>query len=128
MTNVTDNIRIRWLTENGKKYLYSDMTDIRIEIDEEKKEIKNAKAFFRELAYKIFLNDLYKPIVLEENQDIEIPEVKQIIEELIEICNSELVELKDDIALMKTINGNSNIETAMNDVTNLSEKNMQNPS
>ncbi|SHJ13133.1 hypothetical protein [Thermoclostridium caenicola] len=128
MTNVTDNIRIRWLTENGKKYLDSDMTDIRIEIDEEKKEIKNAKAFFRELAYNIFLNDLYKPIVLEENQDIEIPEVKQIIEELIEICNSELVELKDDIALMKTINGNSNIETAMNDVTNLSEKNMQNPS
>lgn len=128
MTNVTDNIRIRWLTENGKKYLDSDMTDIRIEIDEEKKEIKNAKAFFRELAYNIFLNVLYKPIVLEENQDIEIPEVKQIIEELIEICNSELVELKDDIALMKTINGNSNIETAMNDVTNLSEKNMQNPS
>jgi len=87
------NVEIKWYTEDsGKKYIVSEGINTRIEINEENKEIKNAKAFFREIIYLSFLNDWKKKIVLVEDKDNEIAEVKNIISELIQLCNSEIEE------------------------------------
>lgn len=86
-----NDIEIKWVTEEtGKKYIASEGISKRIEIDEENKEIKNAKAFFREIIYISFLNKWNKKIVLVNDQDNEVAEVKKIINELIQLCNSEM--------------------------------------
>ena len=86
-----NDIEIKWVAEElGKKYITSDGISKRIEINEENKEIKNAKAFFREIIYLSFLNNWNKKIVLVGDQDNEITEVKTIINELINLCNSEI--------------------------------------
>lgn len=86
-----NDIEIKWVTEGaGKKYIASEGINKRIEINEENKEIKNAKAFFREIIYQSFLNKWNKKIVLVDDQDNEVAEVKTIINELIQLCNSEM--------------------------------------
>lgn len=83
-------IELKWVNENGNKFILSDEINTRIEINETNKEIKNAKAFFREIIYLSFLNNWHKKIVLLDDPDNEIPEVKSVINELIELCNNEL--------------------------------------
>lgn len=86
-----NDIEIKWITEeSGKKYIIADGISTRIEINEENKEIKNAKAFFREIIYQSYLNNWEKKIILISDQDNEIAEVNPIINELISICNSEI--------------------------------------
>lgn len=97
-----DEIKIKWVTETGKKYITLEGISNRIEIDEENKEIKNAKAFFREIIYQSFLNNWNNKIILVDDQDNEIAEVKIIINELIKLCNDEIEAKK----LTPTLNVN----------------------
>jgi hypothetical protein len=86
-----NDIEIKWVVdETGKKYITSEGISTHIEINEENKEIRNAKAFFREIIYLSFLNGWNKRIVFVEDQDNEVAEVKTIINELIQICNNEI--------------------------------------
>ncbi|MGI6422891.1 MAG: hypothetical protein ACOX0N_11955 [Syntrophomonadaceae bacterium] len=86
-----NNIEIKWITdESGKKYISADGINTRIEINEENKEIKYAKAFFREIIYQSYLNNWEKRIVLISDQDNGVVEVNSIINELICICNNEI--------------------------------------
>jgi len=86
-----NDIEIKWVTEEtGKKYIASEGITKRIEINEENKEIKNAKAFFREIIYLSFLNEWNRKIVLVDDHDNEVADVKTIINELIQLCNSEM--------------------------------------
>ena len=84
------DIEIKWCVEDGKRYLISDDIDTRIEIDENNKEIRQAKSFFREIIYQSFLDNQTQRIVLLEDKDAEIEEVKVIINELVELCNSDI--------------------------------------
>lgn len=88
------NIEIKWDANDGKKYIFSEEIIEKIEIDEDNKEIKNAKAFFREIIYQSYLKDWDKQLVLVEDQQIEIAEVCPIINELINICNSQVGDKK----------------------------------
>ncbi len=86
-----ENIEIKWYKdENGKKYLVSSGISKKIDINEDIKEIKNAKAFFREIIYQSFLNNWSKKILLVDDSENEVAEVKTIINELIELCNNEI--------------------------------------
>lgn len=86
-----NDLEIKWVTEEtGKKYIFSEEISNRIEINEDNKEVKNAKAFFREIIYLSYLNEWDKKIVLVDDQDNEVAEVKTIIKELIQLCNSEM--------------------------------------
>lgn len=86
-----NNIEIKWITDElGKKYISADGINTRIEINEENKEIKYAKAFFREIIYQSYLNNWEKRIVLISDQDNGVVEVNSIINELISICNNEI--------------------------------------
>jgi hypothetical protein len=86
-----NEIELKWATaDGGKKFITTEGINMDFEIDENNKEIKNAKAFFREIIYMSFLNDTYKKIVLVDDTDNELSEVKTIINELIHVCNDEL--------------------------------------
>lgn len=85
-----NEIEIKWVMEAGKKYITFEAIGNRIEINEDNKEIKNAKAFFREIIYQCFLNDCNNRIILVDDEDNEISEVKTIINELIQLCNKEI--------------------------------------
>ncbi len=92
-----NDIKIKWFTdETGKKYIISEGISKRIEIDEENKEIKNAKAFFREIIFHSFTNQWNRKIILVDDQENEVAEVKTIIDELIQLCNNELEANKID--------------------------------
>lgn len=85
------DIEIKWITnEEGKKFIVSDIVNSKIEINEENKEIQNAKAFFREIIYQSFLHEWNRKIILVDDPANEINEVKPILKELIEICNDEI--------------------------------------
>lgn len=91
-----DNLIVRWISDNGKTFIASDGIDKKIEICEESKEIKNAKEFFREIIFNYFMNDCNKIIVLEDNSELQINEVRPIINELIKHCNDQLGKINKD--------------------------------
>lgn len=86
------NLEIKWGIDEqtGKKYLTSDVINQHIEINEDTKEIKKTKAFFRQIVFYYFLNDCDDKIILVDNDDLEIVEVKTIINEIIDVCNAEI--------------------------------------
>lgn len=85
-----DYIELKWGQKTGATIISSDDIDQIIEIDDQNKEIKNIKSFFREIVFKSFLNDWTKDIKLISSDTLEIKEVNIIIEDLITICNDEL--------------------------------------
>ena len=91
------NIFLVWAIDtNGKKIVTAENIIQKIEINEDNKEVKYVKAFFREIIYQSYLNNWDKRIVLKDNLDIEIAEVKVILNQLIDICNQELKSVKFD--------------------------------
>ncbi len=91
-----DNIIIEWgITESGQKFISTSITDLKIEISSTNKEIKNAKSFFRDLLYISYISNWSPTITLEDNPEIEIEELKPIINDLINICNEELVSINE---------------------------------
>ncbi len=92
------DISLEWdVNEQGKKIIKSQGINHYIEINEDNKEVKNAKAFFREIIYQSFLNNWDRTIVLSNNEEIEITEVNDILTELVMLCNTELKALKEAI-------------------------------
>lgn len=81
--------KLKWYNEDDKKFIICDGIIKRIEIDENTKEIKNAKSFFREIIYKLYLNKLTCEIELEDSP-ITVHEVEPIIKDLIKICNDKI--------------------------------------
>lgn len=84
------NIEMKWYIEGDKKYIICQDIKTRIEINETNKDLINVKSFFRELIFQSFINDWNKKVVLLDDSINEIIEVKEIINELIKLCNKEM--------------------------------------
>lgn len=93
-----DYIELIWNQKQEKKRIESQGIETKIEIDEQSKEIKNIKEFFREIVFNQHYNNLTNKIKLIDNQELEIEEVKSIVNELIEIVNGELEKKAENIS------------------------------
>lgn len=82
--------------EQGNKRIVSEGIETFIEIDESNKELKNAKKFFRELIFNHFFEEWNNEVILVPNIQIQVPEVKGILEDLINVINAELKSTKDN--------------------------------
>lgn len=86
-----EQIELFWAcNETGKKLIKSNSIEAYIEVNENSKELKNTKAFFRELLYKHFFEDWNKEVVLIDNEEYQIDEIKVILNELIVLINNEI--------------------------------------
>ncbi|MCP4181136.1 MAG: hypothetical protein GY756_25505 [bacterium] len=83
-------IELKWQNNDGAISIFSDNINSIIEIDEQNKQLKNVKQFFREILFNYHYNNWDKEIKLLENEDVAISEVKPIINDLIDTCNKEL--------------------------------------
>ena len=84
-----DTLELKWKNENGIICIYSDEITAKIEVDEQNKQLKNVKALFREIIFKSYYND-WKKIISFVEDEMAIPEIKEIINGLIDVCNTEL--------------------------------------
>lgn len=92
-----ENIELIWVcNESGVKQIKSNGIDTCIEVNENNKELKNTKAFFRELIYKHFFEGWNKKVVLIDNEEYQIKEVKVILDELVLLFNNEIYKLTND--------------------------------
>lgn len=89
-----ETIKLKWVKNANKITIEADDVTTKIEIDDVKKEVQNAKKFFREAIFSIFYNNWDKRIELIDNEDLEINEIKVLINELVAICNDEIEKLK----------------------------------
>lgn len=85
-----NSIELKWgRKETGILKIIADGIDTSIEINEESKDIKNIKSFFREILFKAYIKNEGTKIIL-NSSDIEIDEVKSLINDLIALCNDEM--------------------------------------
>lgn len=85
-----NNIELKWeKQESGNLKIIADEIGSCIVINEATKDIENIKTFFREILFKAYTKGEYTQIVLNSNE-IEIPEVKSLIVEIIDLCNEEM--------------------------------------
>ncbi len=89
-----NDIEIKWEQQEATIIkLTAEGIDASIEVNENSKDIKNVKTFFREILFKAYINDWDKQIVL-CSSDIEINEVSVLINEIIDLCNKEMKLIK----------------------------------
>jgi len=89
-----NDIEIKWEQQEATIIkLTAEGIDASIEVNENSKDIKNVKTFFREILFKAYINDWNKKIVL-CSSDIEINEVSVLINEIIDLCNKEMKLIK----------------------------------
>lgn len=91
-----ETIGLKWVKNGSLRTIEAQDITTKIEIDDQKKEVKNAKKFFREIIFNVFYNDWDKKIELIDNEELEVAEIKALIIELVNLCNEELEKLKKE--------------------------------